>query len=222
MDGECPNFGDHQRQHISLSEFQRLIRAQLARDRGSDADAMPLYLSGSVGALFKVRLSSHGYTLVAKGVEHARLTRLQHEKKVYDRLRTIQGKYVPVCLGNVDLVLPYYYDGGVYKHFLFLGWAGRPLFDLHSEADKAAIVDTVSAGFKAIHNLHVLHGDADNGHVMIVDFERAKLSNREPLGPISPNRKRKHGMCREKQGRNNKFTTELRSIVQGVKRSIEQ
>ncbi|KAI1357257.1 hypothetical protein F5Y08DRAFT_192996, partial [Xylaria arbuscula] len=231
MDGECPNFGDHQRQHISLSEFQRLIQAQLARDRGSDADAMPLYLSGSVGALFKVRLSSHGYTLVAKGVEHAHLARLQHEKKVYDQLCTIQGKYVPVCLGNVDLVLPYYYDGGVYKHFLFLGWAGRPLFDLHSEADKAAIVDTVSAGFKAIHNLHVLHGDAeprnilydaDNGHVMIVDFERAKLSNREPLRPISPNRKRKHDMCREKQGRNNKFTTELQSIVQGVKRSIEQ
>ncbi|KAI3342761.1 hypothetical protein F4824DRAFT_443159 [Ustulina deusta] len=231
MDGGCPNIGDHQRQHISLSEFQTLIRAQLARDRGPDADAMPLYLSGSVGALFKVRLSSHGYTLVAKGVEHAHLGRLQHEKKVYDQLRTIQGKYVPVCLGNVDLVLPYYYDGGVFVHFLFLGWAGRPLFDLSSKADKAAIVDIVSAGFKAVHGLHVLHGDAeprnilydaDNGHVMIVDFERAKLFNREPLGLISPNRKRKHSMCQEKQGRNNKFAAELRSIVQGVKRSIEQ
>ncbi|GAP83494.1 putative serine threonine protein kinase [Rosellinia necatrix] len=231
MDGGCPNFSDHQRQHISLSEYRRLMRAQLARDRGSDADSMPLYLSGSVGALFKVRLSSHGYTLVAKGVEHAHLGRLQHEKKVYDRLRTIQGRYIPVCLGNVDLVLPYYYNGGVYEHFLFLGWAGRPLFDLPSEADKAAIVDTVSAGFKAIHNLHVLHGDAeprnilydaDNGHVMIVDFERAKFSNQEPLGLISPNRKRKHSMCQEKQGKKNKFTTELRSIVQNVKRSIEQ
>ncbi|KAI0525812.1 hypothetical protein F5B22DRAFT_587847 [Xylaria bambusicola] len=231
MDGGCPNIGDHQRQHISLSEFQTLIRAQLARDRGLDADAMPLYLSGSVGALFKVCLSSYGYTLVAKGVEHAHLDRLQHEKKVYDQLRTIQGKYVPVCLGKVDLVLPYYYDGGIFVHFLFLGWAGRPLFDLSSKADKAAIVDTVSAGFKAVHSLHVLHGDAeprnilydaDNGRVMIVDFERAKLSNREPLGLISPNRKRKHGMYQEKQGRNNKFTTELQSIVQGVKRSIEQ
>lgn len=230
MDGRCPNFGDHQRQHISLSEFRTLIRAQLARDRGPDADAMPLYLSGSVGALFKVRLSSHGYTLVAKGVEYGHLARLQHEKTVYDQLRTIQGKYVPVCLGNVDLVLPYYYDGGVYEHFLFLGWAGRPLFDLPSEADKATIVNTVSAGFKAVHNLHVLHGDAeprnilynaDNGYTMIVDFERAKLSNQEPLGPINPNRKRKHDICQKKQGRNNKFTTELQSIVQGVKRSIE-
>ncbi|KAI1357178.1 hypothetical protein F5Y08DRAFT_334047 [Xylaria arbuscula] len=200
MDGGCPNF------------------AQLARDRGLDADAMLLYLSGSVGALFKVRLSFHGYTLVAKGVEHAHLARLQHEKKVYDRLRTIQGKYVPVCLGNVDLDLLYYYDGGVYKYFLFLGWAGRPLFDLHSEADKAAIVDIVSAGFKAVYNLHVLHSDAepcnilydaDNGYVMIVDFERAKLFNREPLGLI------------KKQGRNNKFIIELQSIVRGVKRLIK-
>ncbi|KAI0400705.1 hypothetical protein F4802DRAFT_609898 [Xylaria palmicola] len=231
IDGGCPNFGDHQQQHISLSEFQTLIRAQLAKDRGPDADAVPLYLSGSVGALFKVRLSSYGYTLVAKGVEHAHLRRLQHEKKVYDQLRTIQGKYVPVCLGNVDLVLPYYYNGGVFEHFLFLGWAGRPLFDLSCKANKAAIVDIVGAGFKAVHSLHVLHGDAeprnilynaDNGNVMIVDFERAIFSNREPLGLISPNRKRKHSMCQEKQGRSNKFTAELRSIIQGVKRLMEQ
>lgn len=226
MDGECPNFGDHQLQHIDLSRFQRLIRAQLARDRGPDADAMPLYLSGSIGALFKIRLSSHGYTLVAKGVEHAYLARLQHENKVYGQLYTIQGKHVPVCLGNIDLVLPYYYDGGVYVHFLFLGWAGRPLFDLPSETDKMAIVDAVSAGFKAVHNLHVLHGDAeprnilyDNGHVMIVDFERAKLPSREPLGLISLNRKRKHSMCQEKQGRS-EFAAELKSIIQGVKHSI--
>ncbi|KAI0399051.1 hypothetical protein F4802DRAFT_612840 [Xylaria palmicola] len=184
IDGRCPNSGDHQRQHISLPEFQILIRAQLARDRGVDADAMPLYLSGSVGALFKVRLSSHGYTVVAKGVGDAHLTRLRHEKKVYDQLRTIQGKHVPFCLGNVDLALPYYYDGGVFEHFLFLSWAGRPLFQLSGDANKAAIIDAVSAGFKAVHSLFVLYNDAeprnivynaDNGCIMTVDFERAKL-----------------------------------------------
>ncbi|KAI0095725.1 hypothetical protein GGR51DRAFT_544705 [Nemania sp. FL0031] len=230
IDDRCPNFDDHQRQHIYPSEFLRLIRVQLAKDRGPDADAMPLYLSGSVGALFKIRLSSHGYTLVAKGVERAHLARLQHEKKVYDQLHTIQGKYVPVCLGTVDLVLPYYYDGGVFTHFLFLGWAGRPLFDLPSEADKTAIVDAVDAGFKAVHKLHVLHGDAEprnllydagNGNVMIVDFERAQLLHREPLGLISQNRKRKHGTCQGKQG-GNSFAAEWRSIVQGVKHYIEQ
>ncbi|KAF5963872.1 serine threonine protein kinase [Fusarium bulbicola] len=55
--------------HITLREFLRLVQAQLAGDRGKDADCMPLYLSGSRGSLFKFRLSSHGYTLVAKGVE---------------------------------------------------------------------------------------------------------------------------------------------------------
>lgn len=66
VDKGCPNFSDHQRQHINLPEFLRLIQDQLAKDRGPDADAMPLYLSGSVGALFKIRLSSHGYTLSPK------------------------------------------------------------------------------------------------------------------------------------------------------------
>ncbi|KAH8159379.1 hypothetical protein CIB48_g8861 [Xylaria polymorpha] len=200
MDDGCPNFSDHQRRHINLSEFLGLIRAQLAKDRGPDADAMPLYLSGSVGALFKIRLSSHGYTLVAKGVEDRHLARLQHEKKG---------------------VRPATYHSG---KFLLLGWAGRPLFDLPSQADKNAVVDAVSAAFKAVHDLRVLHRDAEprnvlydayNGHVMIVDFERAELLNREPLGLISPNRKRKHDTRQEKQGRNN-FAAELRSIVQGV------
>ncbi|KAI0839001.1 hypothetical protein F5Y06DRAFT_286928 [Hypoxylon sp. FL0890] len=183
IDDGCPNFSDHTRRHISLSEFQCLIRAQSARDRGPDADAMPLYLSGSVGALFKIRLSSHGYTLGQR-------------REAYS-----------VCIGNMDLVLPYYYDGSVFKHFLFLGWAGRPLFDLPSETDKTAIVDAVSAGFKAVHDLHVLYGDAeprnilydtDNSDVMIVDFKRAKLLNREPLGLINLNRKRKHTTCQDK------------------------
>ncbi|RWA12625.1 hypothetical protein EKO27_g2500 [Xylaria grammica] len=230
IDNRCPNFGDHRRQHIHTSEFLHLIQAQLAKDRGPDADAMPLYLSGSVGTLFKIRLSSHGYTLVAKGVKHAHLARLQHEKKVYDQLRTIQGRYVPVCLGTVDLVLPYHYNGRISEHFLFLGWAGRPLFDLPSGTNTTTIVDAVGAGFKAVHSLHVLHGDAeprnilydaDNGDVMIVDFERAQLLHREPLGLISSNRKRKHGTCQEKQGRTN-FAAEWRSIVQGVEHYLKQ
>jgi hypothetical protein len=51
---------------------------------------------GLVGSLFKIRLSAYGYTLVAKGVEAANLTFLQHEKEVYDQLCTIQEKHVRV------------------------------------------------------------------------------------------------------------------------------
>ncbi|KXH36021.1 hypothetical protein CNYM01_14384, partial [Colletotrichum nymphaeae SA-01] len=119
---------NHGHQHLNRLDFLRLIRVQLAEDRGCDADVVPLHLSGSIGTLFKVRMSSHGYTLVAKGVETLDLALLRREKKMYDKLRLIQGKYVPVCLGRTDLTLPLYYDSGVYEHVLFLSWAGKPLF----------------------------------------------------------------------------------------------
>ncbi|OHE90489.1 hypothetical protein CORC01_14217 [Colletotrichum orchidophilum] len=230
MDKHCRNFRDHGHQHLNRLEFLRLIRIQLAEDRGRDADAAPLYLSGSIGSLFKVRLSSYGYTLVAKGVESLDLARLQHENEVYDRLRSIQGKHVPVCLGSVDLVLPFYYDSGIYKHFLFLSWAGRPLFDSANQAIRTDVVDVVAKAYKELHKLGILHGDAEprnvlrdtvSGNIMVVDFERAEVRCRPPLGLLSSNgqnQKRKRGTL-EKRGKGD-FTKELESVVEHVSRSI--
>ncbi|RDA83115.1 hypothetical protein CP532_4445, partial [Ophiocordyceps camponoti-leonardi (nom. inval.)] len=195
-DKNCPNAGDHGQRHISRAKFLRLVRSQLATDRGRDADCAPLHLSGSRGSLFKVRLSSHGYTVVAKGVEGLDLACLQHEKDMYERLRPIQGRHVPVCLGNIDLVLPYYYNSGVYVHFMFLSWAGRSLFRC---ADPAAIKSSMDGAvetiLKAVHGLRVLHRDAearnityDGGRFMLVDFERAEFrGQRQPLGPVAVN-----------------------------------
>jgi len=64
MDQSCPNAPCHGPRHIGRVDFLHLLRAQLARDRGYDADSAPLYLAGAVGSLFKVRLSTYGYTLV--------------------------------------------------------------------------------------------------------------------------------------------------------------
>ena len=72
-------------------------------------------------------MSSHGYTFVAKGTEADKVAYLQHEECIYGRVRIIQGKYVPVCMGAVDLMRPYYYNCGVYVRMLFLSWAGRPV-----------------------------------------------------------------------------------------------
>ncbi|KAG4255572.1 hypothetical protein BFJ72_g14906 [Fusarium proliferatum] len=58
MDEKCPNLANHGNMHITLREFLRRAQAQLAVDRGKDADCVPLYLSGSRGSLFKFRLSS--------------------------------------------------------------------------------------------------------------------------------------------------------------------
>ncbi|KAI1402538.1 hypothetical protein F4819DRAFT_507469 [Hypoxylon fuscum] len=125
-DKECPNSAHHGPQHLELPDFQLLIRVQLAIARGPDADAMPLHLPGSepTGSLFKVRLANFGYTLVAKGVAQNDLQHLQRENDVYDRLRYIQGEYVPVCLGNVTLALSHHYLGDEYQYFMLLSWAG--------------------------------------------------------------------------------------------------
>ncbi|EER24898.1 hypothetical protein CPC735_014960 [Coccidioides posadasii C735 delta SOWgp] len=227
VDETCPNFEHHGPEHISQQEFQQLIREQLAKDRGPDADCVPLYISGALGSLFKVCLSSHSYTMVAKGMESFDLDRLQHENKIYNRLRSIQGKYVPVCLGMVDLILPYYYDCGVFSHFLFLSWGGQPLAHCMNLLNKQNVTDTVTAAYKEMHKLGVLHCDAaprnvlhdkHTGTVMIVDFERSELDSREALGPISPNagnRKRKRVISRQGE---DAFARELSSIVTALSR----
>jgi hypothetical protein len=222
MDENCPNAGQHGQWHINRPEFLRLIRHQLATDRGPDADCAPLHRSGARGSLFKVRLSTHGYTLVAKGMESVDRASLQHENKIYDQLRAIQGKHIPVCLGTIDLVRPMHYDSGVYMHFLFLSWAGQPLFDCGHQANKTNIVKLVAATFEAVHKLRVLHRDAkprnilyDNGSLMVVDFERAEFRGRQSLGLIAANgqnRKRKRKM---QQGSED-FARELECAVESV------
>ncbi|KAF3768287.1 hypothetical protein M406DRAFT_272859, partial [Cryphonectria parasitica EP155] len=233
MDKNCPNADDHGQEHISRPEFLRLVRHQLATDRGRDADCVPLYLSGARGSLFKVRLSAYGYTLVAKGMEGLDRACLQHENDMYDRLQPIQGKHIPVCLGSIDLVLPYYYDSGVYEHFMFLSWAGQPLLRCGDKVDRAAAAaaaEAVATILRAVHSLHVLHRDAelrnllldpDSGGLMIIDFERAEFrGSRPPLGPIganSPNRKRTRRGLPQKQARDD-FARELEYAVARVSR----
>ncbi|KAJ4864936.1 hypothetical protein T069G_01466 [Trichoderma breve] len=162
VDRSCPNAEYHGQKHIDRLEFLHLIRAQLAVDRGRDADCMPLHRSGSRGSLFKLRLLSHGYTLVAKGMEGLDLAHLQHENEIYGRLLEIQSIYVP--------------------HFLFLGWAGRPLSEYKNRFSNLNMTDAITRILKAIHKLGVLHRDAELRNIlydehsdtlMVVDFERS-------------------------------------------------
>ena len=224
LDDRCPNVQDHHDLHIPLSTFLSLMCCQLANDRGSDAECKPLYLNGLRGVLFKVRLSSHGYTLVAKGMEKADCQYLVHESEVYYHLRSLQGSYIPVSLGIVDLQLPYYHDGGVYVSMLFLGWAGRPLYNYLTPKYKTRILDQANRILKKVHTERVLHNDAKphnwlwdekQGKLMLIDFERAEIRLRSPLGPISPNRKRDvHG--NSKSGVKDDFDREVedtRSLI---------
>jgi hypothetical protein len=175
------------------------MRDQLARDRDSNCE--PLYIQGARGALFKLTLASHGYTVAAKGTISDFIPDLQHEATVYNRLRSIQGIYVPVCLGAIDLVRPYHHHGSKIVHMLFLSWSGMGI-DRHMDRKNVDdVLERATRALEAIHQLGVLHYDAMprnllwNGQgVMVVDFERAKVvekgrkrTARTALGTISGN-----------------------------------
>ncbi|KAG5294561.1 hypothetical protein I7I48_11114 [Histoplasma ohiense] len=196
LDTSCPNYLAHLKRRIQPAEFRALIREQLSKDRGPDANSRPLYKKGSCGAAFKIHLLSHGYTLFAKGVERSNSHKLEHENEVYHRLHDIQGNYVPVCLGIVvlDPKYPYYYDGGVYTHMLLLSWAGKPISEIMKSDNSACMIEMTSQSLQAIHLAGVLHRDVEPRNIlwnedcnrpMFVDFERAEIQN--ALSAISPN-----------------------------------
>ncbi|EEU47048.1 uncharacterized protein NECHADRAFT_35371 [Fusarium vanettenii 77-13-4] len=227
MDENCPNFADHGNMHITPGEFLRLARDQLAVDRGKDADCVPLYLSGSRGSLFKFRLSSHGYTLVAKGVEIMDTKHLRHENKMYIHLRDIQGEFIPVCLGVIGLVKPYYFNSGVYKDFMFLSYGGQPVLKEFKEVS----IDMANEILTALGRLHqhgVLHCDAEprnvlydeyTGRCVMVDLMLAKFHARQPLGTIkvnnSRNQKRKSGSGKQEK---DVFAIEAQSLRASLRR----
>jgi hypothetical protein len=231
LDDQCPNLRDHRERHISPNTFLSLIRTQLASDRGRGADCKPLHMKGSRGALFKVRLSSHGYTLVAKGMEKVECKYLVNESKVYDHLRSIQGSRIPVSLGIVNLDLPYYYDAGIYFSMLFLGWAGRPLHQCLTSKNEARILDQVNRTLKELHGQKVLHRDVEprnwlwdeqHGRLMLVDFERAEIRSRPPLGTLSPNRKRNIQGTLKSDVKEDDFFREIQSARASISRCSDE
>ncbi|KNB19850.1 hypothetical protein FOXG_17042 [Fusarium oxysporum f. sp. lycopersici 4287] len=196
LDERCPNIADHGKAHIDRQSFVALLRDQLATDRGDDADCTPLGISGSRGSLFKLCLSLRGYTLVAKGVEAMDARHLRHENKMYDHVWSLQGTFVPVCLGIVDLIKPYYFDSGVYVHFLLLSYGGRPVLREMKEV-RPNVVDQIIVVLKRLHQYRILHHDAEprnvlydrsSGGCMLVDLMLAEIHDRQPLGSINCNR----------------------------------
>ena len=223
MDQSCPNAAAHGQKHIPKEVFLRYIRQQLAVDRGRNADCLAMRIHGARGALLKVCLTSHEYTLVAKGVVADDQEYLRRELQIYDRLVSLQGVYVPVCCGLVHLKLPFYYDGSELRHLLFMSWAGRPLM--------SATRNEVSSGYsrhlrdsvqvlKAIHEQRVLHHDVfprnmvydeHSERLMMIDFERSEILDHEVLGELSPNRKRKV-VENSKKREADRFAEEIRTL----------
>ncbi|KAF5247831.1 hypothetical protein FAUST_615 [Fusarium austroamericanum] len=109
--------------------------------------------------------------------------------------RDLEGMFVPVCLGNVHLTKPYYYDSGVYEDFMFLSYSGRP-FLKHSGEVSPGIANEILAALGRLHQHGVLHHDVEPRNVlydkraegyMIVDLMMAEFHNQQPIGPINVN-----------------------------------
>lgn len=127
VDLHCPNQSFHPSAIPTLQKFLTLVKHQLRTDTGPNADCMELSLSGAYATLFKIRLSSHGYTFVAKAVRAFDSTMLSEELTRYDNIRDLQGDVVPVSLGIVELDLAYRSGTLVLSHVLLLSYGGAQL-----------------------------------------------------------------------------------------------
>ena len=205
VDATCPNAADHGAQHISRDLFLQLLQQQIDVERGRHADCLPLYLYGARGALFKIRLSASGYTIVGKGMENAHRRYILDEYKVYQHLESLQAQDIPVCCGWLHLDRPYFFDGVPLDHFLITSFAGRSLVALEKAGEiseqlrRRLDLERIDKT-QRIRALGVEHGDeaprnfvyhSGTDTLMIIDFDRSSISRRLPLGVLSPNRKRR-------------------------------
>ncbi|KAM0805753.1 hypothetical protein BDR22DRAFT_925720 [Usnea florida] len=191
MDTECPNYHIHPKvscdssvgmHSLDMSSLQNLLRDQLAETM--DTHCTPMRKQGARGAMFKLTLASHGYTVVGKGTVQAFVPDLRLENQFYDRLRFVQGSIVPVCLGNFDCVYPYYYHFATeIVHFLLLSWAGEALSS-SSQACWDSHADEIVRMNDQLWSLGVAHGairpenvlwNESLGQLMFIDFERSKM-----------------------------------------------
>ena len=192
LDRNCPNVSDHcgegyqdSKHRLDCETFRTLLSEQLQRSRYDVC--RPLGMQGARGAIFKVTLPSHGYTVVAKGTIMAFVQYLRHEAEVYRRLTSLQGVHIPTFLGNIDLKEPFYYDAAIrIVHLMLLSWSGERLCDskVFEGMDSQVWRSDLMRGINAMHALGVLHGDIripnllwneELQRVTIIDFESADI-----------------------------------------------
>lgn len=204
LDKQCPNVTEHgvDRHRLNVKMLLNLLDGQLSNDSGPNMElgCESLHVHGTRGALFKITLWSHGYTFVGKGVPIDFIEGAKREEMMYSHLGAIQGQFVPIVFGDLNLRRPFSYDGiAMMVHLSLMSYAGRSLARRH-EIDQAQLIAQAEISLRAIHDLGVLHSDPilgnmiwneENKRVMFIDFERAQYQKRIPLGSIAVNQKRK-------------------------------
>ena len=216
LDLACPNYHSHRRHssarlhQLNIAEFHQLVQAQLTADM--DHYCEPLHLQGARGALFKITLTSHGYTFVGKGTVEVFVKDLRHEGRMYDRFAYRQGSVVPVYLGNMDLNRTYYLDVGVrIIHMLYMAWGGEYLHYYTPSIPPAVLEQEKQRLLEEVLHLNISHNDirlanmlwnVETQRVMLIDFERSTIQFKEEnvnqshgtfltMDEMSPNTKRR-------------------------------
>ncbi|KAL8902668.1 MAG: hypothetical protein Q9207_004489 [Kuettlingeria erythrocarpa] len=203
IDENCPNARLHprcskanaDRHALTGPKLCDLVRDQLAKTL--DEDCTDLGLQGARGMLFQLTLSSHGYTFVGKGTIDIYLPDLKHEHRMYQRLRQLQGHFIPVCLGSIDLSIPWHDLHIKIVHMLLLSYGGETI----SRSCEVEHQQQVGEFEMAIAARGVKHEDTrrlnmlwnqELGRLMFIDFERSTVEiGSRALQDITPNRKRK-------------------------------
>lgn len=219
LDRDCPNAAFHPeidgRHRVTQSDFLELVQKQLAEDL--DHNCEPLNLQGARGALFRITLVSHGYVFVGKGTVHAFVPDLLHEGRIYQQLEAIQGKAVPVCLGNIDLLEIYYLDLRVYiLHMLLMSWGGTTT---DNSEDISGLQAEIRRTVSEVQHEGIDQGDirppnllwnCETQRVMLIDFDRAcSMVKRPPMQNVSQNKGPKVG-------------SSVRKVKRGVKRNVNR
>ncbi|KAJ5471965.1 hypothetical protein N7539_008534 [Penicillium diatomitis] len=204
LDLACPNVRDHSHgptgHVINSDSFVRKLQQQLSETVNAGCEALGVH--GSRGALLKVTLLSHGYTVPAKCTVAEFRNHLRHEAAVYRKLESIQGVHIPIYLGSIDMAHPFSYDGIAYlDHMMLLSPSGQSPDLALRELGRTCLISKMTESLSAIHNRDVVHKDpaprnwsynSEVKKVVFFDFERAEIIEARPvLGMISPNRKRK-------------------------------
>ena len=207
LDKKCPNVKAHQkkahyysrntpnrtlkrRRHsnnrhaINQPVLARLMDQQLqGPERDYDGGFKSLERSGWAGALFRLELLSHGYTFVGKGTVQPLVPVLEFEADMYKRMKTIQGKAIPVYLGSVDLAAAFHLTTRTaIVHLMLLSWAGEEAWRCGIEPERLWL-ETLRTHHE-VAALGVQQGDLRRPNVLwnyeldraiLIDFEYAHI-----------------------------------------------
>ncbi|KAL8728302.1 MAG: hypothetical protein Q9181_005385, partial [Wetmoreana brouardii] len=217
IDQGCPNAARHPRRPeqfdrhlIGPSKLKRLVRKQLGTTLNKNCTNLKMH--GARGMPFQITLESHGYVFVGKGTVDVFVPDLKHEGAVYNRLRSLQGTYTPVYLGNIDLISNWYEYAICIQHMLLMSYGGTSI------RTKDLSMQTQIEDFEhKLDQLGIQHRDlwernmlwnGELQRLIFIDFERSTIEprrkktparnlqerspnegrlNKQPLARLSPN-----------------------------------